>query len=355
MSALAETIAIQGRVLDHVLDLDLAPAVARLEGAERVWLVGTGTSEHAACLGAAMLATAGLDARASAAAAFVAEGLLDPRSAAAGFGADGDHDSAATVTDGASAPGPRPGPDDALVVISHTTETAFARRVREDALAAGTRLVTITAEGKDWPEAIEAAPPERSDTYTASYLAALLALARLALALGGAGWTAGDLAALPALVEDAGVEPLPVEAPPARLTVLFGAGPAAVTAREGALKLREAARVLAEGFEAEYLLHGSAVPLSGDDHLIALDPGGDPSGLTASLADAAACERIPVAFLDPPSDLHPLLAQLPLTVRLQALASRWADGRGVNPDRVILGAWADRALWSLGAPDATAR
>src|SRR3712207_7174955 len=34
-----------------------------------------------------------------------------------------------------------------------------------------------------------------------------------------------------------------------------------VTAREGALKLREAARRLAEGFDAEYLLHGSAVPL----------------------------------------------------------------------------------------------
>lgn len=341
MSALAETIAIQGRVLRHVLDLDLASAVARLEGAGRVWLVGTGSSEHAACLGAAMLATAGLDARASSAAGFVAAGRLDPRRGA--------------PTDGSIAAGPRLGPDDALVVISHTTETAFARRIREDALAAGTRLVTITAEGKDWPEAIEAAPPERSETYTASYLAALLALARLAMALGGAEWTAGDLAALPSLVENAGVEPLPVEAPPRRLTVLFGAGPAAVTAREGALKLREASRVLAEGFEAEYLLHGSAVPLRSDDQLIAVDPDGDPSGLTPSLADAAEREGLPVARLDPPPDLHPLLAQIPLTVRLQALPSRWADRHGIDPDTVILGAWADRSLWTLGAPDATVR
>jgi glutamine---fructose-6-phosphate transaminase (isomerizing) len=319
MTALAETIAIQGRVLRHVLDLDLAPAAARLEGAERIWLVGTGTSEHAACLGATMLATAGIDARARSSAGFVA------------------------------AP-PRLGPDDALVVITHTTETAFARRAREDALAAGVRVVSITAEGKGWPEAIEASPPERSHTYTASYLAALLALARITVALGGEEWSAKDLAALPGLVEGAGVEPLPVDSPPARLTVLFGAGPAAVTAREGALKLREAARLLAEGFEAEYLLHGSAVPLTSDDHLIAVDPDGDPSGFTAALVDAAEREGIPVARLDPPPDLHPLLAQFPLTARLQALASRWADRRGMDPDTVILGAWADERLWSLGAP-----
>jgi glutamine---fructose-6-phosphate transaminase (isomerizing) len=140
--------------------------------------------------------------------------------------------------------------------------------------------------------------------------------------------------------------------PPSRLTVLFGAGPAAVTAREGALKLREASRVLAEGFESEYLLHGSAVPLTSDDQLIALDPTGDPSGLTAALADAAEREGIPVARVDPPTDLHPLLAQLPLTVHFQALASRWADRQAIDPDRVIVGAWADPSLWSLGAPEA---
>jgi glucosamine--fructose-6-phosphate aminotransferase (isomerizing) len=317
MTALAETIAIQGTVLRHVLGLDLAPAAARLEGAERVCLVGTGTSEHAACLGAAMLATAGFDTRACSSAGFLATG-------------------------------PRLGPGDALIVISHTTGTAFARRIRADALAADIRLLTVTAEGKDWPEAIEASPPERSETYTASYLAALLALARLAIALGGEEWSADDLTALPGVVEGAGVEPLPVEAPPRRLTVLFGAGPATVTAREGALKLREGSRVLAEGFEAEYLLHGSAVPLTNDDQLIAVDPGGDSSGLTASLADAAEREGIPVARLDPPPDLHPLLAQFPLTVRLQSLASRWADRQGIDPDTVILGAWADEGLWSLG-------
>jgi glucosamine--fructose-6-phosphate aminotransferase (isomerizing) len=309
MTALAETVANQGAVLRHALELDLEATVAKLAGAERVGLVGTGTSEHAALLGAAMLISAGLDARAVSGQGF------------------------------AVAP-PRLGADDAVIVISHTATTTFARQAREEAIAAGARVVSITGEGRGWPEAIEAAPPERSETYTASYLAALLVLARLAA------FDAASLATLPALVEAAAAEPTLIERPPPRLTVLFGAGPAAVTAREGALKLREASRVLAEGFEAEYLLHGSAVPLTEDDHLIALDPDADPTGLTAEVARAAEHQGIPVTRLASPPDLPPLLAQLPMTARLQSLASDWADLRTVDPDTVITGAWAAESFWA---------
>jgi glucosamine--fructose-6-phosphate aminotransferase (isomerizing) len=335
MTALAETVANQGAVLRHALEVELEASAAKLAGAERLWLVGTGTSEHAALLGAAMLTSAGLDARAVSGQGF------------------------------ALAP-PRLGPGDAVIVISHTATTTFARRAREEVLAAGARVISITGEGRGWPEAIEAAPPERSETYTASYLAALLVLARLAVVVGegtasarrrpGASGNGASrstpvfdlesLAALPALVEAAAAEPTLIERPPRRLTVLFGAGPAAVTAREGALKLREASRVLAEGFEAEYLLHGSAVPLTEDDHLIALDPDADPTGLTAEVARAAEHEGIAVTRLAPPPDLPPLLAQLPLTARLQSLASDWADLRTVDPDTVITGAWAAESFWA---------
>lgn len=342
MTALAETVANQGAVLRHALELDLDAAATKLAGAARVWLVGTGTSEHAALLGAAMLTGAGLDARAVSGQGF------------------------------AVAP-PRLGSGDAVIVISHTATTTFARQARDEALAAGARVVSITGEGKGWPEAIEASPPERSETYTASYLAALLVLARLAAVLSSDGASAGHpgaaghgaptgngtrprplgaafadagLLALPALVEAAAAEPSLIERPPRRLAVLFGAGPAVVTAREGALKLREASRVLAEGFESEYLLHGSAVPLTKDDHLIALDPDADPTGLTAEVARAAEHEGIPVTRLAPPPDLPPLLAQLPLTAALQSLASDWADLRTVDPDTVITGAWAAESFWS---------
>jgi glutamine---fructose-6-phosphate transaminase (isomerizing) len=319
MSKLAETIARQGEVLRGVLDLDLAAAVGAVEGGRRVWLVGTGTSEHAAQLGARMLATAGLDAHPSSAAGFC------------------------------SGP-PGLGPGDAVIVISHTAETAFARRARGLALAAGARLLSLTGHGKRWPEALEVAPPERSETYTASYLAALLALARLAAALCSTELGEADLAAVPDLVDAAAAAEVARFDPPRRLAVVFGAGAAAVTAREGALKLREAARVAAEGFESEYLLHGSAQLLGADDLMLAVDPHGDESGLSTALLRAGAGAGCTVGGFAAPEGVHPLLAQLPITVRLQALAAAWADARGTDPDRVVVSPWNSEFLWEAGAP-----
>ncbi len=319
MSALADTIARQGAVLRDVLAVDLDAALSRLDGARQVWLVGTGTSEHAAHLGASMLATAGLDARSISAAGFCARS-------------------------------PALGADDAAIVISHTAETAFARRARELALAAGSRTVAVTGQGKGWPEALEVAPPERSETYTASYLAALFVLARLAVALGSRRFGEGDLAAIPGLVEEAFAAGTPDFDPPARLVVLFGAGAAAVTAREGALKLREASRVAAEGFESEYLLHGSAALLGPDDLLLGIDPRGDESGLGMALVRAGALAGCTGGGIVPPAGVDPLLAQIPMTVRLQALAADWAELRGTDPDRVIVHPWDAEFLWEAGGP-----
>ena len=63
------------------------------------------------------------------------------------------------------------------------------------------------------------------------------------------------------------------------MLVLAGSGAAAVSAREGALKLREAAHVLAEGYEGEYLLHGRAVALQRGDALLLVGPAADRDGL----------------------------------------------------------------------------
>src|SRR5207247_256634 len=79
---------------------------------------------------------------------------------------------------------PSPDPSDAIVLITHTGETAFARAVRQRALQDGCPLVSITGVGVGWDEALEVAPREVSETYTARYTAALLALARLSGALG---------------------------------------------------------------------------------------------------------------------------------------------------------------------------
>ena len=304
-----------------MLQVDVDAAVARLSPARRIWLVGTGTSQHAAELGGWMLRGSGRERHAVSSATF------------ARFG-------------------PRLTGDDGVVVISHTAETAFTRRCRLHALAAGARVVSITGQGAGWPEAIETVPRERSETYTVSYTAALVVLARLAAGLGANEIAAGDLQALPDRAAAAAEQGVPLDGIPRRLLVVVGVGPAAVTAREGALKLREAARLPAEGYEAEYLLHGSAVPLGPDDALVLLQPAGDPDGLLPAIGSAARVDGVSIAAISEPDGLTAVLAQIPLTVRLQTLASRWADQRGQNPDTVITSSWAQSSLWRIGGPAA---
>jgi glucosamine--fructose-6-phosphate aminotransferase (isomerizing) len=302
----------QADALEALADLDLKDSADVLSRARRVVLVGTGTSQHAAELGALMAETAGVDVRWSSSARWT------------------------------------PRPDEAVVLISHTAETSFARRVRHTALAGGIPLVTVTGAGRGWPEAIETVPAEASETYTISYTATLAVLARLAHALGAPLGSAEELGAVAARVREVcaepGVEDVPV---PARALALTGHGPLGITAREGALKIREGARILAEGYDSEYLLHGSAVPFAATDGLVVLAPETDPDGLTEGLAVAGAAEGLAVSRLEGGPG-HPLLAQIPMTVRLQLLAARYAGLRGQDPDRAIVGAWAAPGLWALG-------
>jgi glucosamine--fructose-6-phosphate aminotransferase (isomerizing) len=314
MSALDETIHAQAEQLEALLAADLADAPGQLAGARHIWLIGTGTSQHAAELGALMFSEAEIPVTWHSGAGFA---------------------SAA----------PRLSGEDAVVVISHTAETLFARRARERAQQAGARLVSITGRRRGWPEAIETVEPERAETYTASYLTALLVLARLASAAGMARFTPSQLDALPRLVAGALDAGAPRIESPERLLVVIGAGPGAVTAREGALKLREAARLAAEGYEAEYLLHGNAVPLDLRDGLIVLAPATDPEGHVELIAQAGRREGLAVTDLREPSGVDPVLAQLPMTVSLQLLAAKLAAQGGQDPDEVIVGAWADPRLW----------
>jgi glucosamine--fructose-6-phosphate aminotransferase (isomerizing) len=297
--------------LRRLAGLDVRPFTKRLAAGERVWVVGTGSSWHAADLGAAMFARAGIDARAAASNDFALRAPL------------------------------RAG--DGVIVLSHTGSTAYAKASRRRALDIGAQTVSITGDGVGWPEAIETGPKERSETYTRSYTAALAVLALLAGELGAEGLGPEALVAAADATETA--LGTPVELPDdRRLIVLAGLGPNAVTAREGALKLREAARLPAEGFDAEYLLHGNAVPLNDRDALIALGK----DEFVERLAGVARSAGVPTVELDQPGD--ELMAQIPLTARLQLLALRRAEAGGQDPDTVIIGPWDDEELWETGAP-----
>lgn len=303
---------------------DLHPQIEALRQCRRIWLVGTGTSFHAAELGAAMFQDAGRAASAVPSINFV--------------------NHAPPVSN-----------DDGVILISHNAgeETAYAAAAYALATEAGLRVIALTRQGSGLPHSLETVPKEQSHTYSVSYTAALLLLARLAAGIGAEHLTQDALDLVPRAVQDAiddsAVDGIQI---PARLLVVFGEGPAAVTAREGALKVREASRFLAEGYDVEYLLHGSAVPLTSSDHLIALSPP-DTNGLVEGVARAAEREGIRVTRLPETAErLPPLLAQIPLTVRLQLLALRFALERGQNPDLVITGAWAGDDLWAIGSPGA---
>jgi glucosamine--fructose-6-phosphate aminotransferase (isomerizing) len=295
-------------------------AAEGLQRARRIWLVGTGTSHHAAILGAGMLQDAGRSAVAVSSMRFVVWA-------------------------------PIVGPDDTIIVITHTGETAYALAARALATTAGLDVITITRRGAPFPHSVETCDRETSETYTVSYTTALLALAMIAKEMGADSITDDALALVPSSVRNA------IEAPgtesvqiPERTLVIAGAGPAAFTAREGALKLREGARVVAEGHDIEYLLHGSAVPLGASDALLSLmTPDND--GFVEAVTAAAEAEGIPSHRLAEPAPLPMLLAQIPLTVRLQVLALRSALERGQDPDTVITGKWAEPGLWRIGRPD----
>jgi glucosamine--fructose-6-phosphate aminotransferase (isomerizing) len=315
LTELEAEIRAQPDALRRIAGLELREQTTRLAAGEHVWIVGTGSSWHAAELGAAMFARAGIDAR------------------------------AATSNDFALRAPLRAG--DGVIVLSHTGTTAYAKASRQRALDLGAETLSITGDGVGWPEAIETGPRERAETYTRSYTTVLAVLALLAGELGAEGLGPEAVVEAADAVERALEAELEVP-DDRRLIVLAGLGPYAVTAREGALKLREAARLPAEGFDAEYLLHGNAVPLNGDDVLIAV--GSDPDGFVSRLAAAARAEGVPTVELDGPTLDDELTAQIPLTVPLQLLALRRAVARNQDPDTVIVGSWGDDELWATGAP-----
>src|SRR5918995_2382537 len=147
-------------------------AADRLKRSKRIWLVGTGTSHHAAIHGAGMLQDAGRSAVAVSSMRFVVWA-------------------------------PIVGPDDAIILITHTGETAYALAARALATSAGLDVMMITKRGTPFPHAVETCTAETAETYTVSYTTALLALAMIAKEMGADSITEDTLALVPGAVRDA--------------------------------------------------------------------------------------------------------------------------------------------------------
>lgn len=337
-SALYRTIHRQPEVIADVLarcSEEARRAADLLSGARRVYLAGTGTSSHAAVVGEHLLRSVGVDAYATTNFDFVCY--------------------------------PRPlGPEDVLIAISHRGSKQYGKAAITLAKDAGAQVIGLTGIGSsmEGPSLVfQTAPSEESSTHTASYLGNLTGLAMIAGATGTPG-SAGQaalldgLARLPEVVqgllasEDA-VRPAAAALASGGRLVLAGAGPNAVTAREGALKVKESSFLAAEGFELETILHGGLQPLGAGDLavvILANGPAVDRSlavvraldiigARVLVVADAAVAERVPgpegsayagrvVTFPSLPEVLSPIAAVVPL----QLLAAFTADLRGTNAD-----------------------
>ena len=297
MSAMRKTMESQPEELRRIL-ADGAPAeaaAAQLAG-RRIVLVGIGTSWHAAHHGAWLLREAGVDASA-AHAADVAP-----------------YDRRIEPTDG-------------VIVLSHTAHTGYSMQVLERAREARAAIVHISGIGNGGD--LETVEPEASYAYTASHTGALLRLAQIATTLGA---QLGELDAVPDSVAAVLDRPGPLVEVPRRLVELIGAGPNGWTAQEGALKIREASYVAAEGLSAEQFFHGPSVALDEQDTLVVLDGGGPMADRTEAIAAAVEVTGARVARF-PQRELGEALSVFPLTVVVQRIALELAEARGVSPDR----------------------
>ncbi len=333
-SALYQSIHSQPEVIASLLDRSAAPAreaAGMLASASRAFLSGTGSNSHAAVVGEHLLRSAGLEAYATTSFDFVTY----PRPLRAG---------------------------DVVFVLSHTGTTQYGQRAIAQAHGAGARSIGITAEGSPMPDVglrIEAGPKERSDTYTESYTATLTALAMMAVAAGKR--LGRDMNALRESVERlpgivAGILAREGDLWPEAMAlsqrgrlILAGAGPNAVTAREGALKVKESSFLVAEGFELETMLHGGLQAVEPSDPAVVIAPDGPALSRTRDAIRALstigartlaiADERVIASLPDVPGlRVFPYpavpepLSPLPATIPLQLLAAFTAQLRGTNPD-----------------------
>jgi glutamine---fructose-6-phosphate transaminase (isomerizing) len=270
-------------------------AAARLQG-RRLLLVGIGTSWHAAHHGAWMLREAGVEA--------------EPVHAA-----------------DAAPYGRAPSAEAGVIVLSHTGGTGYSMTMLQRARDAGAETLHISGIGNGGE--LETVAAEASYAYTASHTGALLRLAQLATALGA---DLGPLDGIPGRVAAVLDLPGPLIEVPDRLVELIGAGPNGWTAQEGALKIREASYVAAEGLSSEQFFHGPSVALDEQDTLVVLDGGGPMADRTEAIAAAVEVTGAHVARFEQ-RELGEALSVFPLTVVVQRIALELSEARGVSPDR----------------------
>jgi fructoselysine-6-P-deglycase FrlB-like protein len=208
---------------------------------------------------------------------------------------------------------------DVLVAVSHEGETALTLAVvrsfpGETWLVTG-RESSPLAEAAD--EVVVVTPEvERSWCHTASYTCAVAGLAAL---------HSQDVTWLPGAVEQALRQEV-VAGLPERV-IVAGAGRDWPTAQEAVLKLREGARVGAEAFETEQLLHGYLAAVEPGAHAFVLEGEGVAAERAHGLARVLGALDVEVTVLP---TRHPVVD----IVYFHLLTIAEAASRQVDPDAI---------------------
>jgi len=303
-----------------------------LSPATRVFIVGVGTSYHAALVGEWLFRAVGKDARAVLSYDFAVYPALYPLRA-----------------------------DDAVIVMAHSGTKTYTMRALERARADGAAALSVgslTAEHPGSQLVLRTVEREKSAAFTASHTAAMFVLAQVAtrlaerMGMAEAGEFRRVLEGLPDQVEAVLArqdEVLGVSSQAAfRQVYAVGAGPNAATALEVVIKAREAATAKIDALPLEQFLHGPLVTVNADDLAILVNVrGANPTSATRTSEVARVLERIGVRIwlvgqgastvaggmvFELPElneQISPILAVVPM----QIFAYQVAVERGTNPDR----------------------
>ena len=292
----------------------------------RIYVVGIGTSWHAALVGASIM-----DAGPEAFPCNSFEFCVSP---------------------------PRVTTDDAVIVISHrgTKRSSYDALDVANGLGAYTVAITSTDPGPRIQAAdagIRTVEQEKSAAFTISYTTALTALAMLNLGIAGRlDDSTNGLSEFPQQVADIladehAVRHVVADNHARRRFISAGWGASRANAYEVALKIKETSRADCEGFQTEQLLHGPFCSMDSDCLLTLIAPDAEDRGRSVDLALAARELGAPVWALtnradgnledagaltfplpDCPEHLMPIASVVPL----QLFTYHLALARGTHPD-----------------------
>lgn len=303
---------------------------AEAASCRRLFIVGIGTSHHAALVGEHLFRAYG--------------GGVDVRAA---------HSFDFALY------GPELSPEDCVVAVSHRGTKRYTALALQRARQAGCKTALITGEGDfetDVDLVFRTVAQEKSPAHTVSHTTAVAVLALLAGRLGShrQGSETPDRGSLedeiPAALRAAlgtGDEAasLAREYVDRRRIWLVGGGPGSVVAAETALKIKETSYLQAEGIPTETMLHGPFQCVEAEDLFVLISPSGVARERTLEIAGLAREVGAEVLVVDDgagevpagtPRLTVPRVAEpfsaLTCLVPLQLFTYHLALARGTNPD-----------------------